>query len=1026
MPIPWIFLFGMYARGVLVCCTYPMSPAFKLVLLLCITSVLRSAPSAPTALTVNEGRVNPLGFHDPAPRFSWKLQDERFGARQTACQIQLFRIGDTGEALLWDTGKKETDSSTYIPYTGPNLHSRERVAWQVRVWDKDGVASPWSDRARFELGLLRNVDWQARWIHDKALADRPPAKLELKRATLTASGMSPVDLTSVLAGKLAEKPAGSPNIKFDLKALGVDDPAPGKFKTLQLDCLEEGAPVTVAVREGSPIVLPLPHQRDVVFFRKEFSILKPTERARLYITARGIYDVSINGRRVNDDAFAPGWTDYARRIETLTYDVTSFLQPGANVVAVRVASGWYSGDISPFGKYPELLAQLEVVQPGGAVQRIMTDNTWTSTTATPFIRSSIYWGEDYDANRELAGWDRVGFKGGGFAQVDAVAATHEPVLQPKRFQTVRQTLTLEAKSVKPTASGTFIFDLGQNMVGWPALRMPVLKGQLLRLRVAEMLEKDGTLYTDNYRAARSEVTYLPAQSGLLEWHPAFSFFGFRYVEVSGFDPSAKPDASWVRGLVLHTDFPRTGSFTSSHEMLNRLASNIEWGQRGNFLDIPTDCPQRNERLGWTGDAQVFSPVGLYQFDSHAFFMGWVQSLREAQTPDGSLPNVVPARGAYGGKVGSHGSAGWTDALVIIPWNVYVQTGDSTILRESFEAMCRLVDFDEALYSQNGFKTRQSYGDWLQPKFIPEDGIQNKPNNTAGQTPKELIGACYLGHTAGICAKAARVLGRTVEAAKYEALEKRMRGDVSARYFNAEGKLTTKLETQTGYLLPLAFGLLDEGLVPQVRNKLSALVKADGDLLNTGFLGTPHINRVLDEAGCTGQALNVLFTRSYPSWFYSIDQGATTMWERWNSYSHDMGFGPVSMNSFNHYAYGVIGQWIVERLVGLAPDPERPGYRNILVRPLLQSPLTMARANLETRYGPAETSWTRTGDIVRLTVLVPPNATATVRLPAAKAGAARWTNAPGGKGAAADAPVAGEARFEVPAGRHEFEITLASQ
>jgi alpha-L-rhamnosidase len=553
----------------------------------------------------------------------------------------------------------------------------------------------------------------------------------------------------------------------------------------------------------------------------------------------------------------------------------------------------------------------------------------------------------------------------------------------------------------------------------------VVKGQKLRLRVAEMLEKDGTLYTDNYRSARSEVTYLPAQGGLLDWQPTFSFFGFRYVEVSGFDPAATPAASWVRGIVLHTDFPRTGTFTSSDDYLNRLASNIEWGQRGNFLDIPTDCPQRNERLGWTGDAQVFSPVGLYQFDSHAFFMSWVQSLREAQTPDGRLPNVVPARGAYGGKSGTHGSSGWTDALVIIPWNVYVQTGDATILRESFDAMCRLVDFDEDLYTQNGFKTRQSYGDWLQPKFIPEDGIQTKPNNTAGQTPKELIGACHLGHTAGICAQAARVLGLPIDAAKYDALVARIRRDVSAQYFTPEGKLTTKLETQTGYLLPLAFGLVNADLVPRVQQKLSALVRADGNLLNTGFLGTPHINRVLDEAGCTEQALQVLFTRQYPSWFYSIDQGATTMWERWNSYSHEKGFGPVGMNSFNHYAYGVIGQWIVERLVGLAPDPVQPGYRHLLVRPLLHSPLTMAKANLETRYGPAAISWTRNGHTVRLTVLVPPNATATVRLPATTATAARWTNAPRGR-EAATALAGGEARFDVPAGRHEFEVTLAQR
>ncbi len=563
----------------------------------------------------------------------------------------------------------------------------------------------------------------------------------------------------------------------------------------------------------------------------------------------------------------------------------------------------------------------------------------------------------------------AGFDDKDWLPVSTDAPLEGVTLAPKRHHPVRVTRKIPAVSVTEPQSGRFVFDLGQNIVGWPIMTIPVRKDQAVAIRFAEMLEKSGALYTTNYRSAKSTNTYTAAADGIATWHPTFTFHGFRYVELSGLPAGTRPNKDWVTGAVLHSDFPESGTFTSSHKLLNQLQSNIVWGLRGNFLDIPTDCPQRDERLGWTGDAQAFAPAALFNADVYSFLASWLESMRLEQQPDGSIPSVVPdVKGLMGNRCGG---PGWSDAATIVPWEIYVRTGDLSVLEENFDMMRRWVGWYEGK-ARNHIVDVDAFGDWLQPN--PSSG------NMQGDTPRDLIGTAYFARSTDLTAQAARRLGRAEEAERLEALFATVKSAFVARYFNPQGKLTIANESQTGYLLALGFDLLPEPLrISAVENLVRTVGEAGGHL-RTGFLGTPLLAPVLDRFGHTDLAYQVLFKETYPSWFYSIHQGATTMWERWNSYSHEKGFGDAGMNSFNHYAYGAIGQWMHERIAGLAPDPARPGYKHFFIQPAPGGPLTTARAELMTPYGKASSAWILENRKLRIEAVVPPNTTATLVLP----------------------------------------------
>lgn len=689
--------------------------------------------------------------------------------------------------------------------------------------------------------------------------------------------------------------------------------------------------------------------------RKNFTIDGLPEQARLYITAKGVFRAQLNGQRIGNDEMTPGYTPYQHRIETLTYDVTDLLQVGGNELTATLSEGWYAGRIGytlpqwTNTDSPRLLAQLET---DGQVL-VVTDESWQTQPATPLTYSSIYDGEFYS---ELQPTE---------PPVPVIAEALEPtvMLRPKRHATVKIRKTLPTQNITSVKPGATIFDLGQNMVGVPHLRVPVKKGDTLWVRFAEMLDLDGDIFTKNYRSARSTDYYVAAEDGKIDWTPSFTFHGFRYVELSGYSPQATPAKGWVEGKVLYSDFSTAGTFTSSHSKLNQLQQNIEWGLRGNFLDIPTDCPQRDERLGWTGDAQVFAPTSLFLTSTHAFWASWLQSMREEQLPNGAIPFIIPNINV------KRSSAGWGDAATIIPWEVYFRTGDTTVLRENYDMMRQWVGYYESK-AKDHLVDFQSFGDWLQP--YPANG------NNRGDTPREFICTAYFARSTELCGRAARVLGRVEEAKQLDRLHQSIKTALRQAYFDEAGRITQNRATQTAYLLALGFDLLPEKLAPLAVNHLiNEIELADGHL-RTGFLGTPLLAPVLDRYGHAELAYELLFRETYPSWFYSINQGATTMWERWNSYTLKDGFNPGGMNSFNHYAYGAIGQWMYERVAGIAP--RAPGYREISFAPVINPPLTSAAATHESPYGHISSAWTVIDGHLDWEIIVPPNSTGFITIP----------------------------------------------
>lgn len=706
------------------------------------------------------------------------------------------------------------------------------------------------------------------------------------------------------------------------------------------------------------------------YLRKEFELNAKIVSARLHITAKGVFDVSINGKDISDDVMSPGWTPYKKRFETLTYDVTAFLRNGENTVAASLASGWYAGRLGwtkprfGYANTPKLLAQLEIEFADGTKKQVVSDDTWVATTNGPIRFSDIYDGETYDANYEMPNWTANDFNAEGWEKVITSPVNADILLQPKRHHSVKIKHKVPTKTIL-NRDNAVIFDLAQNMVGVPDLKVPMKKGDTLKIRFSEMLQPDGTFYTQNYRSAKSTDYYIAAKDGMISWSPTFTFHGFRYVELSGYDASQEPTTDWVTGLVQYSDFEQQGTFTSSHPKLNQLQSNIIWGLRGNFFDVPTDCPQRDERLGWTGDAQVFAPTSIFNADVHAFWASWLQSLREDQFKNGGIPFVVP------NVLQSKGvSSGWGDAAVIIPWEVYFRTGDKQILADNFEMMKQWVSYHKSV-SKNHISSMNTFGDWLQPYPI-------KTPHNRGDTSKSMIGTAYHAYVAKLTAKAAKVLGNQSDAATYEAIAKTVSNAFESYFFNQEGEIVNSLPTQTGYLMALGFDLLS----PQMREKaiphlLDKIAEADSHL-RTGFLGTPLLPVVLDQIGQSTLMRDILFKETYPSWFYSINQGATTMWERWNSYSKTEGFNPQRMNSLNHYAYGAIGQWMYERLAGIAPLSA--GYKTIRIAPQPLEPLHSASATLNTPYGKVSSSWEIKAGIFSLTTTIPPNTTATVSIP----------------------------------------------
>ena len=852
----------------------------------------------PNELTLSEGFKNPTGFYNPKPTFSWQLPISEEVKSQFAYQIV---VASSKHLLpnnpdLWDSNKQKTSQSTFVKYEGAHLQSRQKVYWQVRYWNQDKKASEWSNANSFELGLLNNSDWKAKWT-------------------------------------------GLDTAKDSIKGVR-------KF---------------------------LMHRPQ--YLRKGFELPKDVEKARLYITSKGVFDVHLNGNDVSNDVLTPGWTPYNKRIETLTYDVTDLLTSGKNAIAVELASGWHSGRISR-GKAvyenftsPKVLCQLEVTLKDGSKNIIISDDSWKGTTNGPIRLASLYDGEMYDANLEIPNWNTATFEDSSWKNTEIEAIADSVKLEPKRHTTVKQMVVLEDAEIVSATKKAVVFNLKQNMVGVPKVTVPMKKGDTLTIRFSEMLLSDNTFYTKNYRSAKSTDYYIAAKDGVIEYIPKFTFHGFQYIQLSGFDASAKPNASWVKGLVQHSEFDVNGTFRSSHDKLNQLQSNITWGLRDNLLDIPTDCPQRDERLGWTGDAQVISPTAMYNFKMHAFWTAWLQSMRETQSEhdNGLVPFIIPDV-----LQNSRASSGWGDACVIIPWDIYNTTGDKRVLEENFEMAKKWVGYYQSK-SKNYIPTIHSFRDWLQP--YPTKG--GKMGNR-GDTPGSFVNAAYFAHSTHLVSKIAGVLGNVDDEKKYKKLYKEITLAFENKFFDKNGKYQNKKQTQTSYLLAIYFDLLEPETKVKAQKHLLETIRSADNHLGTGFLGTPILPKVLDDMGEIELMYTILFKETYPSWLYSINQGATTMWERWNSFSKEGGYNPQSMNSLNHYVYGAVGQWMYERIAGLSAL--EPGYKKIRIAPIPNKPLTSAEASVNTPYGKASSSWKIKNGVFYLDATIPPNTTAEIHFP----------------------------------------------
>ncbi|TDD26852.1 alpha-L-rhamnosidase [Kribbella turkmenica] len=714
------------------------------------------------------------------------------------------------------------------------------------------------------------------------------------------------------------------------------------------------------------------------YYRRSFDLTKPITRARVYATAHGLYQLSANGRRVGNDELTPGWTDYRYRLAYQTYDVTDLLREGENVLGAVLGEGWWSGYVGwdtrshahHYGKKPQLFAQLVVDHADGSQTIVATDSEWIERTG-PLRFADLLMGESYDARLELGDWSSPGYDATGWAPAGDAGAD-KSTLVAASTEPVRMTEALPALTVDARGPGRYVVDLGQNIAGRVRLRVRgAASGDRIRLRHGEMLEPDGELYTANLRTADATDYYVSAGGDEEFFEPVFTVHGFRYVEIDGY-PGELTTAD-VTGRALHSDTPVAGRFTCSDEGVNRLLSNIRWGQRGNFVSVPTDCPQRDERLGWTADAQIFLPTAAYQADVLTFFGNWLGDLAVAQTGEGAIPDVIPHV-----ITGRHGTPAWADAATIVPWTLYRTYGDERVLRQAWPTMKHWVDYVHRANPDLIWRKRTSghYGDWLQV------GVR---------TDRDVLATAYFARSAELTAAAARVLGLDGEAAAYGELRARI-GDAFVREFvDAGGRV--RGDTQTGYLLPLAFGLLPEESEQAAVKHLVADLERRGRSLTTGFAGVALLCPMLAKYGHLELAYDLLHDDRYPSWGYSIRHGATTIWERWDGWTEEGGFGPVAMNSFNHYSLGSVGEWLYGGVAGIDQAADSVAFRDLVIKPRPGGRLTWAEGAYDAPTGRVATRWELADGTVTLDVTVPPGATATVHVPTTDADSVRESEKP---------------------------------
>jgi alpha-L-rhamnosidase len=724
-----------------------------------------------------------------------------------------------------------------------------------------------------------------------------------------------------------------------------------------------------------------------VLLRTEFEVTGALASATLYATAHGVYQVEVNGTEVDDEILKPGWTAYRHRLVHEMTDVTALVALGTNALGVSLAGGWFTETFGfidkakPFyGTQPAAAAQLELRYEDGRVETVASGPEWRATAAGPIVSSGIYAGESYNATAALPNWSRAGFDDVEWTPVRVDEPG--PVPTPRYAPAVRAIEEVTVQEVILSPSGRTLLDFGQNMVGRLRISVDGERGTTVTLRHAEVLEH-GELGVRPLRAAEATDRYTLAGGGVETWEPRFTFHGFRYAEIAGwpgdFDPAS------VTAVVIHSDMERTGWFESSHDLVNRLHENVVWGMRGNFLSLPTDCPQRDERLGWTGDIQVFAPTASYLYDCDGFLASWLEDLALEQSAlDGVVPIIVPSV-LPGAGLGA--AAAWGDAATVVPTVLHERFGDLGVLRTQYPSMTAWADTllglaGERRLWEGGFQ----FGDWLDP-----DAPADFPADA--KTDPDIVASGYLYRSTDFVARAAARLGNGADAARYAALAAEVKTAFLREYVSESGRMVS--DAQTAYGVAVIFGLYRSDEERQrMGDRLAYLVRRAGYRIGTGFVGTPLVADALTATGHTDTAARLLTQTENPSWLYPVTMGATTVWERWDSMLEDGSINSGEMTSFNHYALGAIVDWMHRELGGLAPAS--PGYREIQIAPRPLLGFDWARTSHETPYGLASSGWRRSGNHIEVQATVPANTTAEVRLPGLSgavhvgSGAHSWT------------------------------------
>ncbi len=929
-----LFSFFLSARAAL------FVPLFAL--LAAAPAVVR-AQAGTTAIKLTSLRceylVAPEAIESPAPRLSWRIEADRRGAAQTAWQVRVASTSEKlarGDADLWDSGRVASDATNQIAYAGRALASRTECFWQVQIWDEANQPSGWSEPSRWTMALLQPDDWRAQWISYRD-----------------------------------------------------DEPLHADRKTLHL---------------------PAPRH-----YRKDFAAAKTVRRATVYASALGIYDLYCNGQRVGDAFFQPGWSDYLQRAYYRSHDVTALLRSsGPNALGAVVAEGWYSGYVGYgllvgygpnkvgryfYGKTPAFLAQLEIDYTDGTRETVVTDESWRVTASGPTREADLIMGEAYDARAELGNWASPGYAplspwspavlavcnprtkavysdAAGQREMD-LGFVKPPKLQAYSAPPIRITQELPAKRVTEPKPGVYVFDLGQNFAGVTRLKVMGAAGTQIRLRFAEMLHEDGTIMTENLRKARATDFYtLRGDPNGETWTPRFTYHGFQYVELTGL--TEKPALDAITGLVLHNDTPLAGSFACSDPVLTQFGLNAQWTQRANFVEVPTDCPQRDERLGWMGDAQAYIRTASFNADVAAFFTKWIDDVVESQRSFGAYPDYAPYPMAHGGAGKTFGS-GWTDAGIICPWTIWKTYGDTRMLERSWNSMTRFMEWRHASTAPDGLGTSlgNPWGDWL---------------NVNETTPVEFIDTCYHALVCTMMAEMAEALNRPLEAATYRARRAKTQTAFTKAFAKPDGTLS--VDTQSAYVLALSVGLIAEKQIAAAADTLVAKIAKNDHRMATGFLGTRSLLPALTDGGHHDLATRLFQSRKFPSWGYEVANGANSVWERWDSFTTEHGFNGANgkqnaaMNSFSHYAFGAVMEWAYRVLAGI--DTDGAGYRKVVIRPRPPSPgsnpdeapINWVRAHYDSINGRIVSAWKLEAGTFTLDVTIPANTTASVFLPGA--------------------------------------------